>query len=270
MHKDEKHLILLPGPPRELEPMFRESVKPYLRPFANGVILSHTVRTMGIGESAMEELVADLLEGENPTVAPYAKTGEALLRVSARAETAEQAERLCGPVLSELGKRLGDCVYGIDAKSIEQALVARLIACGKTLAVAESITGGYLAKRITDIPGASGCFACGIGSYSGDVKRHILGVKAETLEQYTAVSEQTAIEMAQNIRRMGGADFGLATTGYAGPATQTEPGGVSFVAIDSANGSRCEKVVTGRENDRDFNRYVTASRALDLVRLELR
>ncbi len=269
LERDGKALLLLPGPPREMEPMFRESVKPFLQPWAGGLILSHTVRTMNLGESAMELLVADLMEGANPTVAPYAKTGEALLRVSARADTPEQAEALCEPVLREIQKRLGDKVYGIDSESVEQTVVTQLLAKGKTLAVAESLTGGYLAKRITDIPGASRCFSCGIVSYTNAMKQQLLQVSEQTLARYGAVSEQTALEMAQNVRRIAGADYGLSATGFAGPATQQEPACYSYIAVADKTGAYCEKVATGRTQDRDYNRYVTVSRALNLVRLRL-
>jgi len=266
MEKNGKCLILLPGPPRELEPMFRESVKPLLQKYADGVILSHTVHTMLLGESAMEARVRDLMDSANPTVAPYAKSGEAYLRVSAKAADLQQAERIAAPVLQELQARLGNAVYGLDCGSIEIAVVRLLAEKGKTLAVAESCTGGYLAKRITDIPGASQVFACGIVSYSNDIKRRILGVRAQTLEAYSAVSEQVACEMAQRVRQIGGADIGLAATGYAGPG---EGAGLSYIAIDSEDGTRSECIQTGRTQDRDYNRYVSASRALNLVRLFL-
>lgn len=126
LKKNGKCVVMLPGPPYEMAPMYHESVVPYLAEYADGAIVSHTVRTMGIGESAMAEIVADMLEKENPTVAPYAKKGEALLRVTAKADTAHEAEKLCKPVIDEIKSRLGGYVYGIDSESIEQKVVELL------------------------------------------------------------------------------------------------------------------------------------------------
>ncbi len=268
LKKGGKCVVILPGPPYEMAPMYHESVVPYLAEYSDGAIVSHTVRTMGIGESAMAELVADLLENENPTVAPYAKKGEALLRVTAKADNAEQAERLCAPVIDEIKSRLGNYVYGIDSESIEQRVVELLKESGLTLATAESCTAGYIPKRITDIPGASSVFEYGAITYSNDVKQRVLGVKQETLDAFGAVSEQTATEMAAGIRRASGADIGIAVTGIAGPGNDgtDKPVGLCYIAINAENYEKYEKIETGK-NDREYNRYVTASRALNLVRL---
>jgi len=170
MQQNERKIIILPGPPREMEPMFTEQVVPYLRKFSQAVIKSHTVRTFGIGESAMSERVADLLENANPTVAPYAKDGEALLRITAKAESEEAADELISPLLEDIKARLGCCVYGIDAQSIEEATVSLMKERGVTVAFAESCTAGLCAKRITDISGASEVFHCGVVSYSNEIK----------------------------------------------------------------------------------------------------
>ena len=250
-----------------MAPMYQESVVPFLREYAEGAIVSHTVRTMGIGESAMAEICADLLEKENPTVAPYAKKGEALLRVTAKAENTDEAEKLCKPVIDEIRSRLGGYVYGIDSESIEERVVQLLKEKKLTVATAESCTAGYISKRITDFPGTSNIFGCGAVTYSNEIKQKLLGVKAETLEAYGAVSEQTAREMAAGIRRVSGADIGIAVTGIAGPGSDgtSKPVGLSYVALDAEGVQVCEKVETGR-NDREYNRYVTGSRALNLAR----
>ncbi|MBQ8015902.1 MAG: nicotinamide-nucleotide amidohydrolase family protein, partial [Clostridia bacterium] len=249
-------------------PMYHESVVPYLAEYSDGAIVSHTVRTMGIGESTMAELVADLLENENPTVAPYAKKGEALLRVTAKADNEQEAEKLCAPVIDEIKSRLGGYVYGIDSESIEQRVVELLKEKNLTLATAESCTAGYIPKRITDIPGASSVFEYGAITYSNDVKQKVLGVKEETLRAYGAVSEQTATEMAAGIRRVSGADIGIAVTGIAGPGSDgtEKPVGLCYIAINAEGYEKSEKIETGK-NDREYNRYVTASRALNLVRV---
>ena len=268
LKKGGKCVVILPGPPYEMAPMYHESVVPYLAEYSDGAIVSHTVRTMGIGESAMAELVVDLLESENPTVAPYAKKGEALLRVTAKADNEEEAEKLCAPVIDEIKSRLGGYVYGIDSESIEQRVVELLKTNNLTLATAESCTAGYIPKRITDIPGASSVFEYGAITYSNDVKQKVLGVKEETLKAYGAVSEQTAREMAAGIRRISGADIGLAVTGIAGPGSDgtDKPVGLCYIAINAAGYEKFEKIETGK-NDREYNRYVTGSRALNLVRI---
>lgn len=267
MKKNGKCVVILPGPPYEMAPMYHECVVPYLAEYSDGIIVSKTVRTMCIGESAMAERVADLLEGENPTVAPYAKKGEALLRVTAKAETEAEAQAMLEPVIAEIRNRLGDVVYGIDSESIEQRVVELLKKNKMTLATAESCTAGYIPKRITDIAGASSVFEYGAITYSNDVKEKVLGVKHETLVAYGAVSEQTATEMAAGIRRISGADIGIAVTGIAGPGSDgtNKPVGLCCIALNAPDAQICEKIETGR-NDREYNRYVTASRALNLVR----
>lgn len=267
LKKNGKCVAILPGPPYEMAPMFQESVVDFLSEYADGAIVSHTVRTMGIGESAMAEICADLLENENPTVAPYAKKGEALLRVTAKAHSKEDAEKLCRPVIDEIKKRLGGYVYGIDSQSIEERVVELLKENKMTLATAESCTAGYIPKRITDIAGASNVFEFGAITYSNDMKEKILGVRKETLIEYGAVSEYTAREMAAGIRRVSGADIGISVTGIAGPGSDgtNKPVGLCFIALDAADVQVCEKIETGK-NDREYNRWVTASRALNLAR----
>ena len=268
LKKDGKCVVILPGPPYEMAPMYEESVIPYLSEYSDGAIVSHTVRTMGIGESAMAEICADLLDNENPTVAPYAKKGEALLRVTAKAENKAEAEKLCSPVIEEIKRRLGSYVYGIDSGSIEERVVELLKKKGMKIATAESCTAGYIPKRLTDIAGASSVFEFGAVTYSNEMKNKILGVKTVTLEKYGAVSEQTAREMAAGIRRVTGADIGISVTGIAGPGSDgtNKPVGLCFIALDAEDKKMCEKIETGK-NDREYNRYVTASRALNLARI---
>ncbi len=266
MKKDGKCLVILPGPPYEMQPLFEESVKPYLAEYSGYTIVSHEIRTMGIGESALAELCSDLLESENPTVAPYCKIGEALLRVTAKARTSEEAEALIAPVIDEIRSRAGEYIYGIDCKTVEDALVPLLKEAGLTIATAESCTAGLIAKRITDIPGASSVFKHGIITYANEVKEKALGVSHDTLEKNGAVSEETAREMAAGVRRVTGADIGISVTGFAGPDAdeQGKAPGLIYVALDSESAAVCEKIETGR-NDRNFNRTVAASRAMILA-----
>ncbi len=270
MESQGKTIIILPGPPKEMVPMYRESVEPYLKKFTNEVILSKNIRTFGIGESYMSEKVADLLEGSNPTVAPYAKSGEALLRVTAKADSEKEAERLMAPIITEIENRLGDYIYGIDTHSIEEAVAKFLIEKKQTVAFAESCTGGLCAKRLTDISGASEIFHCGVVSYSNEIKHKILGVKEETLNKYTAVSEQTAKEMADGVRKIADATYGVSITGYAGPGAEKDVGTI-YIGISSEKETRAVKLLTGHRgaNCRDYNRHVAASRAFNELRLTI-
>lgn len=270
MEKDGKIIIILPGPPKEMIPMFNEGVKPYLKTLTNEVIVSHTVRTFGIGESFMSQSVADLLDGSNPTVAPYAKSGEALLRVTAKAENECEAEKIMKPVMDEIKKRLGKSIYGIDNGSIEEKVTAMLIERHETVAFAESCTGGLCAKRMTDIPGASEIFHCGVVSYGNDIKHEVLGVKNETLDKYTAVSEETAIEMAKGVRRLSGSTYAVSITGYAGPGDEDEVG-LIYICVASENDIRVKRLVTGHRGKscRDYNRFVAASNAFNELRLAI-
>lgn len=270
MENQGKTIIILPGPPKEMVPMYRESVEPYLKKFTKEVILSKNIRTFGIGESAMSEKVADLLEGSNPTVAPYAKSGEALLRVTAKAESEDEALKLMAPVINEITSRLGDYIYGIDCQSIEETVAKLLMERNQTVAFAESCTGGLCAKRLTDISGASEIFHCGVVSYSNEIKHKVLGVKAETLHKYTAVSEETAKEMAEGVRKLADATYGVSITGYAGPGDEEEVGTI-FIAVAAEKETYVMKLLTGHrgENCRDYNRYVASSNAFNQLRLAI-
>lgn len=271
MEKDGKHIIILPGPPREMHMMFEEGALPYLRRFSDHVIISHSVRTFGIGESLMAEKAGDLLDMQNPTVAPYAKSGEALLRVTAKCENEKQAEELISPVVEEIKNRLGSMVYGIDLSSMEQAVVSLLKEKKLTVATAESCTGGLISKRLTDISGASEVFGCGVVSYSNEVKEKLLGVKKEHLEKYGAVSEVVAASMALGVQRLSGADIGVSVTGIAGPSSDgtNKPVGLVYIAVTDGSSYRLKKLTTGHAEKgcRNYNRTVSASTALNEVRL---
>lgn len=272
MEKEGKIMIILPGPPYEMTAMFQKSVRPYLREKSSYIIKSHNIRTFGIGESAMSELVSDLLEMENPTVAPYAKSGEALLRVTAKAESEEKAELLMKDTVEEIKKRLGDYVYGTDVNSVEEAVSEILKEKNMTVAFAESCTGGLCAKRITDIGGASQIFHCGVISYSNEIKEKVLSVKKEHLEKYGAVSSVVAAEMAEGVRLISGSSLGVAITGEAGPTSgDGKPVGLIYVAVTDGERLLIEELHgrAGGENCREYNRTVAASNAFNAVRVFL-
>lgn len=270
IEKDGVHILVLPGPPRELKPMFTNCALPYLMQFSDRIIVSHNIRTFGIGESSMAERVNDLFDSENPTVAPYAKDGEALLRVTAMAKSKEEAEKLCEPVINEIKKRLDGYVYGIDYKCIEEAVVKALKERHLTVATAESCTAGLIAKRITDIPGASEVFECGIVSYANRIKHKVLGVSEEDLNEYGAVSEPVARQMAQGALKISGADIAVSVTGIAGPDSDStnKPVGLIYIGLADRDNVWVKELRTSRK-DRSYNRYVGASNALNMVRLYL-
>lgn len=270
IEKDSKCIIALPGPPREMKPMFEEYAVPLLRKYSTAAIVSHNIKMIGIGESAMAEEAGNLLDGENPTVAPYAKDGECFLRVTAMGKTQEDAEEKAKPVVEEITEKFKDYVYAVDAPNIETKLVELLEKHGLKISLAESCTGGFAAKRITDISGASSVFDCGIVSYSNEIKNKILGVSNDDLKEFGAVSEPVARQMAEGVRRLSGADYGVGITGIAGPLSDStnKPVGLSFVAVSDKNGTECIRIMTSR-HDRDYNRYVNGSRAFDLVRRKI-
>ncbi len=265
--KNGKHIIMLPGPPRELVPMFENEVKPYLANFSQGVIFSRSVRLFGIGEAAMATEVEDLLDSANPTVAPYAKDFESLLRVTAKADSVEKAAEMCDETVATIKERLGKYIYGIDVESLQQRAVELLLEAGKTVAAAESCTGGFFAKRLTEIEGSSNVFECGMVTYSNEMKMRMLGVKKETLDKFTAVSEQTAAEMASRIRSFSGADIGIGITGFAGPGTDgTREAGLIYIGFDAEDRQEVYELKTGRtENSREYNRYAASSKALNMI-----
>lgn len=267
--KTEKNIvILLPGPPAELEPMFTEKVLPYLREMTNDVIVSHSIRLFGVGESRAAEDISDLTKGSNPTAATYAKAGEVEIRITARAKTEEQANQIILPVQEDVCERFGGDVYGIDCDSLEQRVVGLLTEQKKIITTAESCTGGLLSKRITDVPGASAVFRLGTSTYSGGAKRSVLGVKRSVLEKHGEVSPETAASMAVGIRKRTGADIGVGITGIAGPGggTPEKPVGLIYVSVTDGRRVWTHTVGGARAGDRDYNRLLTSSTALDMVR----
>lgn len=268
IEKDGVHILVLPGPPRELKPMFRNCAVPYLMQFSDRIIVSHNILTFGIGESLMAERVNDLFDAENPTVAPYAKDGEALLRVTAMARTKEEAENLCEPVINEIKNRLDGFVYGVDYTCIEEAVIEKLKEKHMKVATAESCTGGLIAKRITDVPGASEVFDCGIISYANEIKHRVLGVSEDDLNKYGAVSEPVARQMAQGALKVSGADIAVSVTGIAGPDSDStnKPVGLVYIGLADRDNVWVMELRTSRK-DRSYNRYVSASNALNMIRL---
>lgn len=261
-----KTVVMLPGPPRELEPLFREQVEPFLQPRCEAVLASRNLHIIGMGESAVESaLPKALLDSENPTVAPYCAPGEVRLRVTARARDERAALALCDAMVEKLMETpVGTFVYGIDVPSPEGALVAELTLRGMTVATAESCTGGLIAKRLTDVSGASEAVAGGAVTYQTREKIAVLGVPAELIEQYGVVSEQVAIEMASAARRLFDSDLAISTTGYAGPGggTESEPVGTVYIGVASKSGTACRRLSLSSRRDRAYIREVATTNAI--------
>lgn len=230
---EKKHVLLLPGPPDELKPMFLKQMMPYLQQLEEAVIFSVTVKLCGIGESQAETEILDLLEQQkNPTVAPYAKTGEVHLRVTAKAPSEKEAQILVEPVVEELKRRFGYRVYTtLEEVTLEQAAADLLKERGWKIAVAESCTGGMLTARLTKVSGVSSVFETGFITYSNEAKKELLGVREESLSQYGAVSRQTAQEMAEGLAKRTGVEVAVSITGIAGPdgGTPEKPVGLVYI-----------------------------------------
>lgn len=234
IEKNGKIIVMLPGPPKETVPMFLNQVKPYLAKKQEATFVSRILRVAGVGESAMETAVKDMIDTQtNPTIAPYAKDGEAILRITARAKDEEEANRLIDPVAAALRERLGHAVYAEGETDMETVTAKLLLEKNKTLAVAESCTGGMIASSLVEYAGISKVLLEGCVTYSNEAKMRRLGVKAETLEKCGAVSPETAAEMAEGIARTSGAAIGLATTGIAGPdgGTPEKPVGLVYIGL---------------------------------------
>lgn len=263
-----KFLALLPGPPREMRPMFDNELAPILKKYTGKTLVSRTIHIFNVGESSVESKLKDLMNSlENPTLAPYAKDGEVLLRVTAAAESTEKGYEMIEPVIEKVREIIGnEYIYGIDVGNLQTALVKALHEKNLKIATAESITGGLVSKRITEVSGSSEVFECGVCSYSNNIKHSVLGVSQETLDTFTEYSAETALEMAKGVRRISGADIGISTTGIAGPngGTDEKPVGLVYVAVDSDNYSDVKKLLLSRgfSEERELIRYLASSYAL--------
>ncbi|MCL1859600.1 MAG: competence/damage-inducible protein A [Oscillospiraceae bacterium] len=272
-----KTVIMLPGPPREMEPMYVEEIKPFLLKKQSDkikILVSKTVHIFGIGESQVEYKLHEFMQNAiNPTVAPYAKEGEVELRVTASGSDENECVSLIDPVINKIKSEIGEFIYGIDVKSLQNAVVLKLREKNLKLATAESCTGGLIGKRITEISGCSSVYLGGIISYDNSVKINKLNVRQETLKQYGAVSEQTALEMCKGAAENLNADIGVSTTGIAGPdgGSDEKPVGLVYVGVYYKNkktGEIIHKAVKlnlarrMHKDEREMIRYAASSNAL--------
>lgn len=268
LQKDGKTAILLPGPPNELKPMFERDIRPFLNRLEPEGIYSKMVKICGFGESKVESMITDILESQtNPTIAPYAKTGEVHLRITAKAINEETADEMMEPMMEELYRRFGSQIFTTEeAVTLEETVVELLKEKGKTVTTAESCTGGLVAGRLLNVPGASSVYMEGYITYSNEAKEKLLGVSHSTLEQYGAVSKETACEMAEGAAKAAGADLAISVTGIAGPdgGTKEKPVGLVYVGCYADGEARAyEFHFTG---NRAKNRESTVAKALTILR----
>ena len=270
MEKEGKMIVVLPGPPREMESMFENYVKPYLSKLTDDVIESEVLRIIGVGESKVENDILDIIDSQtNPTIATYAKGYECTLRITAKAKSVEEAKELIKPMSDEMKRRFGQSLYATGETSIEEVVSKMLVENNLKIAVAESCTGGMVSASLINYPGISSVFMEGCVTYSNEAKMKSLGVKKETLDVYGAVSDKCAKEMASGVAARYNTNIGIATTGIAGPdgGTDEKPVGLVYFGI-YING----KVISKKyvfNGDRQGVRERATRTILNDLRLEL-
>ena len=260
-------VIMLPGPPLECGPMVEHRVRPLLAKRSDSLILSHSVRIFGIGEGTMEFRLRDLMNSmTNPTLAPYAKEGETLVRITAKAKTEAEAEAMIAPWIERVRQELGEFAYTVDAENIQSYATRRLIESGKTIAVAESCTGGLVGDLITNTPGASEVFLGGLIVYTDEMKKRLLGVDAEVLAEHGAVSREVAVQMAEKAREKVGTDLALSLTGLAGPGDDgVHTVGTVFVALAAPEATYVRRLYKDKWG-RERIKHAAANHAFDMLR----
>lgn len=271
LEKNDKVAVILPGPPREMKPMFLNYVKAYLKDKGNGVIISEVLRVLGVGESTAANMIKDFINnGVNPTVAPYAKEDDVIFRITARGKSEEEGRKLIAPVKEEIKRVFNlDCYGEGEELTIEEVLGKLLVDRKLTISTAESCTGGMIASRLINYPGISEVFLEGAVTYSNEAKERTLNVKKKTLDTYGAVSEETAKEMAIGISKRTGSDISVVTTGIAGPGggSEEKPVGLVYIGLYYKGNVKAFKYIfNGNRHNVRTKATVTA---LDLVRREI-
>jgi nicotinamide-nucleotide amidase len=268
VEKDGRIIVAMPGVPREMYRMWEQEAIPRLKPYTGGLIFTRILRISGLGESSVEERLDRFLHGNNPTLATYAKSDAIDVRITAKADTSEEAERLVAEMEVQVRQVLGHYVFGTDKDTLQSVVGDLLLSRNQSLAVMESITGGLLSSTITDVPKSSQHFIGGVAAYSAKLKEQ-MGVPHQIIEQYGIVSEETARAMAHAIRERLGADYGLGVTGVAGPDQQEgKPAGTIHIAVEGPQGVVTAMGPGWRGNREDNKRYAVLA-ALNLLRLHL-
>lgn len=266
--KDGKVVVMLPGPPKECRIMLEASAIPYLKRLSDEKIVSHTVCIFGMGESTVDSLFADEMNAmSNPSMAPYAKECDCLLKVTAKAHSEEEAESMLRPLMAQIEDKLGELVYGVDVDCIEQSVLKLLREKNMSFSAAESCTGGDVARRFTDMPGASSFFLGGVVTYTNGAKAKLLGIDRDMIEDKGAVSYEVAKEMAENVRRIIGTDIGVGVTGLAGPdGDGVHEVGTVFVSMATAEQTWVKELHLGTKRTRSFIRRMAGNHIYDMMR----
>ena len=266
--KDGKIVVMIPGPPKECNAMFRESALPYLHKLSEELIVSHSVRIFGLGESSVDDIFAEEMNRmTNPTMAPYAKECDCLLQITAKAKSVDEAEKMIAPVMEHVMQRLGDVVYGVDVECIEESVIKLLREKNMTFSAAESCTGGELAKRFTDMPGASAFFKGDVVTYTNEAKAKLLGIDPALIEEKGAVSHEVAKAMAENVRALLGTDIGVGVTGLAGPdGDGVHEVGTVFVSLAVEGETFVKELHMGAMRTRSFIRRMAGNHIYDMMR----
>jgi len=269
IEQNGKTIIILPGPPSELQPMFLNSVRPYLESKSENKIVSRVLRIFGMGESAVEDALMELIDTQtNPSIATYANFGEVTLRLTAKVKKGENENLLLDPLEDKIRKIIGKFIYGYDDTSLAKVTADLLKELNVKVAIGESVTGGLLTSSLVDISGISSQLIEGIVCYSNESKINRLGVLECTIKQYGAVSCETALEMAEGALKSSGADIALSTTGYAGPQTDDEEVGLVYIGLADKCGSYAKKFYFPWNNRANI-RKITVYNALNILRLHL-
>lgn len=267
IEKNGKVVIMLPGPPNELEPMFKENVIPYLKKKTGDVLYSECLKLFGIGESKVAELLNDMMEnGTNPTVAPYAEISGVKIRIASSGNNIDKCREYVRKTKDNIRNLIGEYIYAEEDISLAEMVVKKLILKRNTIASAESCTGGMFAKMIVDIPGCSEILGESVVTYSNEAKMKYLGVKKETLEKFGAVSEETAREMAEGIKKVANSNIGISFTGIAGPdgGSLEKPVGLVYVGLSYKENTWVKRLVL--KGNREKIRYVACLNGFDMVR----
>jgi len=263
----DKHIFLLPGPPREMKPMYNSFVKDLLEKENNSILYSRNIKLIGIGESSAEELIKDIVSNQtNPTIATYAHFGELTVRVTSKATSLEEAKKISQPVIEELKNRFKNKVYGYDEDSIESVVIDLLKQKELSISVAESCTGGLISSTLISVPGVSSVFKEALVAYTNESKIKHLKVKEDLIKEYGAVSDQVAGQMAKGIAEFSNSDIGIATTGIAGPGggTEEKPVGLVYVGLYIKGKLYTDKYIIN--SSRDGVRRRTTLKVLDWLR----
>jgi nicotinamide-nucleotide amidase len=271
VEQDARAVVLLPGPPREMKPMFETHALPKLASRAGDVrVVRRVLRVAGMGESAVDERIAPVYtQYKNPQTTILFNSTEIEIHLTAQGKNEREAELLLDGLSGQIEERLGDAVFAFRGETMEEVVGLRLAVGGFTLAVAESCTGGLIAERLTEVPGSSSYFMEGVVTYSNEAKTRLLGVPADMIKEHGAVSAEVAEEMAEGVKARAETDFGLAVTGIAGPGggTEEKPVGLVFIALaDDAHTEHRRLLIPG---DRHLIRTRASQAALDLLRRRL-